>query len=525
MSRWHVVEGRCDLIATDAAHGFDRVTARIDELVERRRVVGMAVGVVGDGGLDFFHGHGLADIGSATPITEDTVFRIASITKTFTAIAVMQLWERGLVDLDAPVNDYLQAYKVIPARTGFQEATVRHLLTHTAGIGEVAHPWGILRPDFGESFAVGRPLPSLSQFYGGGLRLRAEPGTRFVYNNHGPATLGQMIEDVTDTPLDRYFTAHIFEPLGMADSGLARSDRVKARLATGYAVRATGPHAVNERDMVTAGAASIYSTPRDMSRYLAALLSGGAGEYGSILQPATLTTMFEPNYRPDPRIPGMGLGFFLRDLAGHHVVGHQGSHPGFHSQISLAPHDGVGVMAFTNGAEQADFWLPGEVSDLLGEVLGCDSAASAGEIPHDPEIWDDIRGWYRLAAGLTDVRLRAMMGVGAEVFIRDGLPRVRFLSPIPAMLRGFPMLPVVDDDPYVFGIDVFGSGHDLMRIVFGQDRDGATTRLCMDLMPLVLDKRPEWTNLRRWTTAGMAAGAAAGGRRILRRCGRIRSGA
>ena len=79
--------------------------ARIGRILNRRPAVGLAVGVVRNGGLEFFHGHGLADIASNTPVTGDTVFRIGSITKTFTAIAVMQLWEQGLVDLDAPAND------------------------------------------------------------------------------------------------------------------------------------------------------------------------------------------------------------------------------------------------------------------------------------------------------------------------------------------------------------------------------------------------------------------------------------
>ncbi|MGH3480487.1 MAG: serine hydrolase domain-containing protein, partial [Nocardioidaceae bacterium] len=86
--------------------------AKVDEILNRRPAVGLAVGVVRNGRLEFFHGHGVADIGSNAPITEDTVFRIASITKTFTAIAVMQLWEQGLVGLDAPANDYLRAFRL-----------------------------------------------------------------------------------------------------------------------------------------------------------------------------------------------------------------------------------------------------------------------------------------------------------------------------------------------------------------------------------------------------------------------------
>jgi CubicO group peptidase (beta-lactamase class C family) len=120
--------------------------ARVGAILNRHPAVGLAVAVVRDGAPERFSGHGMADIASGTPVTEDTVFRVASVSKTFTAIAVMQLWERGLVDLDAPANRYLRAYRLVPARAGFRPATVRHLLTHTAGIREVLHPSGLLRP-------------------------------------------------------------------------------------------------------------------------------------------------------------------------------------------------------------------------------------------------------------------------------------------------------------------------------------------------------------------------------------------
>jgi CubicO group peptidase (beta-lactamase class C family) len=137
--------------------------AKLTEITGRRPAVGLAVGVVRNGRPDLFHGHGVADIASSAPLTEDTVFRIASITKTFTAVAVLQLYERGLIDLDAPANDYVRAYELIAASPTHRPATVRHLLTHTAGVSESAHPWGAVLPDFGESVKVGgrcRPSPS-----------------------------------------------------------------------------------------------------------------------------------------------------------------------------------------------------------------------------------------------------------------------------------------------------------------------------------------------------------------------------
>ena len=130
---------------------------RIDGILNRHPAVGLAVGVVRNGRLELFSGHGLADIASNTPVTKDTVFRIGSITKTFTAVAVLQLWEQGLVDLDAPANDYLRAYRLIPAKAAHRPATVRQLLTHTAGLPQLLHPWRAYTP------ILGRPCGSASR--------------------------------------------------------------------------------------------------------------------------------------------------------------------------------------------------------------------------------------------------------------------------------------------------------------------------------------------------------------------------
>ncbi|HYM67666.1 MAG TPA: serine hydrolase domain-containing protein, partial [Patescibacteria group bacterium] len=128
---------------------------RVDAILSRHPAVGFAVGVVRRGRPGLFHAQGLADVASNIPITEATIFRVASISKTFTAIAVMQLWEQGQIDLDAPANEYLRAFKLVPARKGFGPATVRHLMTHTAGVPEDVH-LSLSHPmDFGESFEIG----------------------------------------------------------------------------------------------------------------------------------------------------------------------------------------------------------------------------------------------------------------------------------------------------------------------------------------------------------------------------------
>ncbi|HCU93196.1 MAG TPA: serine hydrolase [Actinobacteria bacterium] len=494
--------------------------ARVGAILNRRPAVGFAVGVVRNGSLEFFHGHGVADIASNTPITQDTVFRIASITKTFTAIAVMQLWEQGLVDLDAPASGYLRAYRLIPARASFRPATVRHLLTHTSGIPELIRPSRSLRYVFGESFKLGQPLPSLAEYYRGGLRLVAEPGTRFTYTDHNFATLGQIVEDVSGLPLARYLWEHIFQPLGMAGTDLLRSEAVTSRLATGYTLGSRGAKAVTDRQWVTAAASSVYSTPRDIARYLAALLGGGANSHGSVLKAATLASMFEPQYQPDPRVPGIGMAFSRFNLGGHLAVEHEGILPGFNSDIFLAPGDGVGVMAFTNGARQAMLWLPAEAGQLLGQLIGIPDDVIRTDVPQHPEVWGDICGWYPFAAPLTDLRARSIFGAGAEVFIRRGQLMLRALSPIPAVYKGFPLHPDDNKDPCVFRIDLSQFGIGTARILFTRDLDAGTTAVHLELYPVSLQKQPGIKNPRYWLNAALgAAGAAAAAAAVRRRSG------
>jgi CubicO group peptidase (beta-lactamase class C family) len=501
--------------------------ARVDQILNRHPAVGLALGVIRDGSLAFFYGHGLADIASNTPITEDTVFRIGSITKTFTAIAVMQLWEQGLVDLEAPANEYLRAYKLVPAAASFRPATVRHLLTHTAGVPEVVYVADLLHPGWGpfgarpakRSVRVDETPPSLAAYYRGRLRTVVEPGSDFAYSNHGFATLGQIVEDVSGEPLDRYFREHIFEPLGMADTDLVRSERVKGRLATGYDLRPGGAKAVPDREWIGKGGGGIYASSRDVARYVAALLGGGANAHGSVLRPATLATMFAPNYRPDPRLAAMGLGFFRSDAGGHRVISHDGILPGFNSEFVAAPDDGFGLFAFTNGSSGAMAWLPIELGRLLRHLLDVPDEVVRTDIPQHPEIWDELCGRYRLPARVSDLRGRVAMGGGAQVFVRGGRLMLRLRTPVPALYRGLPLQPDEENDPYVFRLDLTPLGMSTVRLVFEHEAGGGTKAVHTDLgsQPLSLYKRPAARIPRGWIAGAAGALAVAAAVTAIRR--------
>ncbi len=310
--------------AGPAPPGIDEagLKVRVAGVVDRWPSAGLAAGVVRGGSLEWFLGHGVANAESKEPVTQDTVFRIGSLTKTFTAIAVMQLWEQGLVDLDAPANDYLRSFRLIPAKASFRPASVRHLLTHTAGVGYWRRLSDLLQPGVGSGDRARRSgVPPLAEYYRKGLPVEVEPGTKWVYSNHGFAVLGQIVEDVTGQPLDRYLRDHIFGPLGMEHTDLLRSGRVRPRLAIGYVLRSRGLKPVADREVPTPGSGGMYSTPADMALYVAALLRTGAGEHGPVLQPATVASMFQSHFQPDPRVPGMGLAFEPGEENGHRTAG------------------------------------------------------------------------------------------------------------------------------------------------------------------------------------------------------------
>src|SRR5215204_4765232 len=497
----HTMYGRID----------DReLKATIAQVLDCWPCAGMAVAVITDRGLTWFHGLGLADVAPKTPITEDTVFRIGSLTKTFTGVALMQLWEQGLVDLDAPANDYLRTFRLVPAKQNLSPATVRHLLTHTAGVGYWRRLSDLLQPGVGSGDRARRTgAQPLADYYRRGLPVEIEPGTKWAYSNHGFAALGQIVEDVSGEPLDRYLRDRIFNPLGMEHTDLIRSERVRAHLATGYVLCSRGLKAVADREVPSPGGGGMYSTTADIARYVAALLRIAANQQESLLKPETVATMFRPHFQPDQRLPGMGLAFELGEEGGRKTVGKTGIVSGFHSAIALAPEEGIGVIVFSNTGGLDGRGVPTPLATmLLHLLLGLSVDPIRIDIPPRPETWSEICGWYSPARGpVTNLFLRALMGAGAEVVVKGGHLMLKPLTPIPSMQRGCRLYPEDPDDPRVFRIyfPEFGMN---FRVVFGGGpEDGSAARLLLDVMSF--ERRPDFSNPRPWATGGLAVGTAA----------------
>jgi hypothetical protein len=225
-----------------------------------------------------------------------------------------------------------------------------------------------------------------------------------------------------------------------------------------------------------------------------------------VLKPETLAQMFEPHYQPDPRIPGMGLGFFRDEVGGHRTVGHDGIWKGFLSDIVLAPDEGIGVLAFANTGPFNPRGAPTPVANaVLRLLLHLPDDTVRTDVPERPRVWSDLCGWYSFGPGvLLDPQQRALLGAGVEVAVRRDHLTIRGQTPVPAVRRGLRLHPD-GDDPYAFRIDLSGVGAGTSPVVFSREHGGQVAALHLGLMPMSFQKRPDVRNPRPWVNGALAA--------------------
>ncbi len=489
---------------------MDNIASLVVEAAGLHGLTGVAVAAVGPGMPPTMVCQGVADASGGRSVDPDTVFRVASVTKTMTAIGLMQLQEAGCFGLDDPVNDYLSAFQIQPPPGG-PPVTFRHLLTHTAGIGELQRLADVLRPAARGLARPGTPAADLAALYHGTLRPEVSAGTKWAYANHGFAVIGQLVQEISGVPLPDYMREHLFDPLAMGSSDYVRSGRIDGATAAGHQWRGRRLRPVADYDRSLLGAGAVWSTLSDMTRYAQALLQGGAGDHGRILQPGTLVMMWSPQYSPDPRIPGMGLAFFLDRPAGHRVAGHDGNLPGFAAALLLAPDDGLGVVVLTNTATLfGAHLLAGAVLRALLGIPGPASGLPRPDVADQPQHWAQLTGYYAPEPGLlTNFRAWTLLGGEVQVLIRHKPLVVRALSPSAALRRGLRLYPTDPNDPLVFA---GAAGGLVVPVAFQPDPDERATTLCVGYPALAtLRRRPVWRSSRvrlQAVTAAAAAGLA-----------------
>lgn len=349
-------------------------------------IPGVVVTVVQNGELVFARGYGHADAAQTRPVDPaTTLFRPGSVSKLLTWTAVMQLVERGQLDLDEDVNTYLDGTGIeIPEAFG-GPVTMAHILAHTGGFEDGAV--GFLFADEAEDL---RPLGEVMVEH---QPARVRPaGYAASYSNWATSLAGVIIANISGTDFETYIDQNILEPLAMTQSSFREPlpGDIAADMSEGM-MRENGETLDQGFEYIAnfgpAGALSASGT--DMARFMLAHLNGGALDGARILSAETAALMHSQLYTMHPGLPGMAHGFFEQEYNGQRVISHGGDTLWFHSNLVLVPDHDLGVYISTNGAEGAalrgdvfeafmDTFYPGEPVELLTPEDGTDLSEYAG---------------------------------------------------------------------------------------------------------------------------------------------------
>jgi CubicO group peptidase (beta-lactamase class C family) len=310
----------------------------VPQELSRENIAGTAIVVVRDGKILFSKGYGYADVGRKVPVSpETTLFRPGSVSKLFTWTAVMQQVERGKLDLDRDVNDYLD-FKISSKYS--KPITLRDLMTHSGGFQE-----SLLQLWVKDAASV-RPI---GDYLKEGLPQRIyPPGTVPAYSNYGTTLAGYLVERASGQRFDEYVDEQIFRPLGMTHSTFRQPlpDSLKSFSPIGYSLASGPAHAFEFIQVVPAGASTV--TANDMARFMIAHLQDGRYEGVQILRPETVRLMHSRQLENHPQMNAMTLGFYEMSRNGHRIIGHNGETQYFQSAVRLMPDAGVGFFITQN---------------------------------------------------------------------------------------------------------------------------------------------------------------------------------
>jgi CubicO group peptidase (beta-lactamase class C family) len=320
-------------------------------------VPGAAWGIVIDGELAHVGTTGLRDVVSKAPVGGDTVFRIASMTKSFTAMSILKLRDEGKLSLDDPAERYVPELKALKyLTTDSPKITIRHLLSHSEGFPE-DNPWGDQQ--------LARSEAEFSQMLQRGIPFSNPPGVAYEYSNYGFAILGRIVSRASGMDYVDYVTANVLRPLGMTSTTLEVSRVPPGRLAHGYRWE---DERWKEEPQLPHGAfgamGGMLTSIQDLSRYVGTFLSAWPPHDGPEEAPIRRASLREMQelWRPGTfsvardasgaiQLAAAGYGFGLnisQTCAFRHVVAHSGGLPGFGSQMRWLPEYGVGIIAFGN---------------------------------------------------------------------------------------------------------------------------------------------------------------------------------
>jgi CubicO group peptidase (beta-lactamase class C family)/D-alanyl-D-alanine dipeptidase len=392
----------------------------IEHQIADKGIPSIAIALIDGNQVVWANAFGIANLETGERATVDTIYRVGSISKLFTDIGIMQRVERGEIDLDAPITNYLPEFQ--PENPFETPITLRQLMSHRSGL--------VREPPVGNYFdatgtSLAETVASLNP-----TRIVYAPQSQTKYSNAGIATVGYVLEHLSGEPFAEYLKHAVLDPMGLEDSAFAPNPEIDRRLAHALMWSYDGrtfPAPAFELGMSPAG--SMYSTVLDMARFMGVMFNDGMGLEGPVIQPETLAAMFEPQFSTDEEPSNYGIGFRIGELEGHTTYGHGGAIYGFATALRFIPDQQLGVVV----AASMDVVnsVTNRITDLALEMMLAQRGGRPLPTPSvstsiDPEFVEANAGRYVLGDYAIDLieRNGELQGLGrtssSRIRQRDG---------------------------------------------------------------------------------------------------------
>jgi CubicO group peptidase (beta-lactamase class C family)/D-alanyl-D-alanine dipeptidase len=399
---------------TDYAPAIAKLEAAVRYEVKVKQLPAFSISLVDGERVVWAEGFGFQDADRRVPATAETVYRVGSVSKLFTDIAVLQLVEQGKLDLDAPVQKYLPDFQ--PRNPYDVPITLQRLMSHRSGLVRESPVGNYFDPD---EPTLEETVASLNR-----TSLVYRPDANTKYSNAAIAVVGAVLESQLDVSHPRRVRQAILDPLAMQGSSFTVTPAVEKKLAAGWMWTYDGRRFAAPKFLLGTGpAGNLYSSVLDLSKFLSCLFADGKTGDGRILAPETLALMTTPINDADGKPQSFGLGFHVRQFDGYQQIGHGGAVYGFSTQLEALPERKLGVAA----AASLD-GSNGVVGRLADYALRLAIAAQDGKPlpeyrttePLPRERIAELLGTYRESGGDRFTRISEL---GGAVYMQRGALR------------------------------------------------------------------------------------------------------
>lgn len=322
----------------------DHLDTNVPRLLDKYEIPGVSIALIRDGELVWAEAYGYADLDQKLEMHVDTVFRAESISKSVTAWGVLNLAEEGLIELDAPVQNYLEDWEFPSTDFDVETVTVRMLLSASSGLA-----LGPIGAD--AEYAPGSPeVPSMREYLTSEIQFEQQPGEGFIYSNVGYNLLELLIEEVTGQSFETYMNEEVLVPIGMQHSSFIWSENDRITLATGYDMQG---QPVEAYVYPASGAGGLTATAEDIALFMGAGMTGPYYDDYGVLSEDQIELLYTPQVKISSLFgvvaESYGLGHFLETLPDNQkAVWHGGQGHGWMTHFHAIPNTGNGIVIMTN---------------------------------------------------------------------------------------------------------------------------------------------------------------------------------